>query len=78
MNILFLGDISGKTGREAVHHHLYNLKEKYADVIVSNGKGNITTTDHCSDLKKSDNFFVSANSGNLVFSGEMELVFCMP
>lgn len=55
-----------------------DLKEKYAVVIVSNGKGNITTTDHCSDLKKSDNFFVSANSGNLVFSGEMELVFCMP
>lgn len=39
MNILFLGDISGKTGREAVHHHLYNLKEKYAvDFCIANGE----------------------------------------
>lgn len=55
-----------------------DLGEKYAVVIVTDGNGNIKTYDYCSDLKKSDNFFVTAGSGNLSFSGNMTLVFCMP
>ena len=39
MNILFIGDISGHTGRNAVHDHLYDLKEKYAvDFTIANGE----------------------------------------
>lgn len=39
MNILFLGDIVAHPGREAVHRHLYTLKEKYAvDFCIANGE----------------------------------------
>ncbi len=39
MNILFLGDIMGRTGREAVFDHLYDLREKYsADLCIANGE----------------------------------------
>lgn len=38
MRILFLGDLFGRTGREAVATHLPSLKEKLSpDVIIANG-----------------------------------------
>lgn len=55
-----------------------DLDERYAVVIVIEGSGSIKANDFCSDLKKSDNFFVTANSGKLNFSGNMTMVFCMP
>ena len=42
MNILCIGDIYGKTGRDAIEKHLPILKEKYKpDWIIANGE-NIT------------------------------------
>jgi len=39
MNILFIGDIVGKTGRSAVYAHLPFLKEKYSiDLTIANGE----------------------------------------
>lgn len=39
MNIIFIGDISGRTGREAVHECLYDVKAKYeADFVIANGE----------------------------------------
>ena len=55
-----------------------DLGEKYAVVIVTDGKGAITAADYHADLKKSDSFFVSAKSGKLQFSGNMSLIICLP
>ena len=39
MRLIFLGDVVGKTGREAVHHELPRLKERYQpDLVVVNGE----------------------------------------
>jgi len=39
MKILFLGDIVGKSGRQAVSAHLQELKASYgADVVIANGE----------------------------------------
>ena len=39
MNILFLGDIVGKSGREIVRDLLPSLKEKYkSDLVIANGE----------------------------------------
>lgn len=55
-----------------------DLAKKYAVVIVIDGEGAITAADYHADLKKSDSFFVSANSGKLQFSGNMSLIICLP
>ena len=55
-----------------------DLGEKYAVVIVTDGKGAITAAYYHADLKKSDSFFVSAKSGKLQFSGNMSLIICLP
>jgi len=37
LNIIFIGDISGRPGREAIFDHIYNLREKYnVDVCIAN------------------------------------------
>ncbi|NLM50655.1 MAG: TIGR00282 family metallophosphoesterase [Clostridiaceae bacterium] len=39
MNILFIGDISGRTGRRAIFEKLYDIKAKYAaDFVIANGE----------------------------------------
>jgi len=39
MKILFLGDITGKSGRDIVSSLLYELKEKYQpDLVIANGE----------------------------------------
>ncbi len=39
MNLIFLGDIVGKSGRRAVHQHLPDLIERSkADVVIANGE----------------------------------------
>src|SRR4051794_18886617 len=39
MRLLFLGDVVGRTGRDAVHRELPRLKERYApDIVVVNGE----------------------------------------
>lgn len=39
MRILFIGDVFGRSGREAIEKHLPGLKEKYQpDVIIANGE----------------------------------------
>lgn len=39
MNIIFIGDISGRTGREAVFEHLQDLRDRYsADFVIANGE----------------------------------------
>ena len=39
MNILFLGDIVGASGRDVVRQHLSSLKERYEiDLVVANGE----------------------------------------
>lgn len=54
-----------------------DLADRYAVVIVTAGEGVIKTKDETSNLKKSNNFFVTADSGSLELSGEMELIFCI-
>src|SRR4051794_39511339 len=39
MRLLFLGDVVGRSGREAVHRELPRLKERYApDLVIINGE----------------------------------------
>lgn len=39
MNILFIGDISGRPGREAVHKYLFDIREKHSiDMVIANGE----------------------------------------
>ena len=39
MNILFLGDIVGKSGREIIRDLLPSLREKYkSDFVIANGE----------------------------------------
>ncbi|MDD3001828.1 MAG: TIGR00282 family metallophosphoesterase [Candidatus Riflebacteria bacterium] len=57
MNILCIGDIYGKTGRDAIEKHLPILKEKYKpDWIIANGEnltaGNGLSQKHLNFLKK--------------------------
>lgn len=55
MRILFIGDIFGRDGRDALKKHLPFLKEKYApDVIIVNGENSAhgigITEKHCKDF----------------------------
>ncbi|MBR5922393.1 MAG: class I mannose-6-phosphate isomerase [Clostridia bacterium] len=54
-----------------------DLDDRYAVVIVTAGEGMIKTNGETLNLKKSNNFFVTANSGSLELSGNMELIFCI-
>lgn len=54
-----------------------NLGEQYAIVIVEEGIGNLTTDGVETNLKKSDSFLITANSGKLEFSGNLKLIFCI-
>ncbi|MBR4911139.1 MAG: class I mannose-6-phosphate isomerase [Clostridia bacterium] len=54
-----------------------DLADRYAVVIVTAGEGVIKTQDETLNLKKSNNFFVTADSGSLEFLGNMELIFCI-
>ena len=54
-----------------------DLTEAYAVVVVTDGIGTLSAADERISLKKSDNFFVSANAGALSFEGNMELVLCI-
>lgn len=57
MKILFLGDIVGRSGREAICHYLPQLRAKYSiDITIANGEnaagGYGLTPQICSDLYK--------------------------
>ena len=52
------------------------LGDRYAVVIVTNGSGVLKTASGELELKKSDNFLITANSGQLSFAGELDLIFC--
>lgn len=54
-----------------------DLGEHYAVAVVTEGIGKFKTSDEAFKLKKSSNFFISADSGSLEFSGDMELIFCI-
>lgn len=54
-----------------------DLGERYAVVIVTSGDGVLKTADSELKLQKSDNFFITANSGALRFDGELDLIFCI-
>ena len=54
-----------------------DLADRYAVVIVTAGEGEIKTKDETLNLKKSNNFLVTADSGSLELSGNMELIFCI-
>ena len=54
-----------------------DLADRYAVAVVTGGSGSIKTEDEEFELKKSNNFFVAANSGKLEFSGNLDLIFCI-
>ena len=54
-----------------------HLAEHYAVVVVTAGRGAVETDKGRLEIKKSDNFFISANSGNLTFTGDAELILCI-
>ena len=54
-----------------------DLENKYAVVIVTEGKGQLKNANAILDIEKSNNFFVSANSGELQFIGDLKLLFCI-
>lgn len=54
-----------------------NLYDHYAIVIVEEGNGNLITDGNIIELNQSNSFLVTANSGELEFSGNMKMVFCI-
>lgn len=56
---------------------IVNLKERYAIVIVEEGNGSVVADGKTIELKQSDSFLVTANSGELNFCGNMKMVFCI-
>ena len=61
--------VNGKTALD--------FDDRYAVAVVTAGSGKIMAEDVEFELKKSDNFFISANSGSLEFTGNLDLVFCI-
>lgn len=55
-----------------------DLGEQYAIVIVEEGSGVLISNEEEISLKKSDSFFITANSGKLELSGNLKMIFCMP
>ena len=54
-----------------------NLDKHYAIVIVEEGRGTLTANGETMELNKSNSFLVTANSGELKFSGNMKMIFCI-
>ena len=54
-----------------------DLSEHYAVAVVTAGSGTLTTAQETLQLKQSDSFFISANSGKLEFTGNADLIFCI-
>lgn len=54
-----------------------NLENKYAIVIATEGKGQLKNSNTIYNIEKSNSFFVSANSGELEFTGDLKLIFCI-
>lgn len=77
MKILFIGDIFGRPGREAVGSELSKLRDEHGvDLVIANGEnvsnGRGLTTEHYRDLRKAgvDLF----TSGNHIFRGTSEIL----
>lgn len=54
-----------------------DLGEKYAVVIVEDGEGTLISDCKETTISKSDSFFITANSGNLEFNGNLKVIFCI-
>lgn len=54
-----------------------DLGDRYAVVIVTAGSGEIKTKEQTFKLEKSNHFFITADSGNLAFTGNLDLIFCI-
>lgn len=54
-----------------------DLGEHYGVVVVEDGEGTLKTDGVEINLKKSNSFFISANSGKLLFNGNLKMVFCI-
>lgn len=54
-----------------------DLSDRYAIAVVTDGSGTLLCEGDRVALKKGDNFFISANAGELFLHGDMELVFCI-
>lgn len=61
--------VSGKTA--------VDLADRYAVAVVTAGGGELKTGGKTYKLKKSDDFFITADSGNLEFTGNLDLIFCI-
>ena len=54
-----------------------NFAAHYAVAIVIAGSGRIKTAEEAIELQKSDHFFITADSGDLWLSGDLDLIFCI-
>lgn len=54
-----------------------DLADRYAVAVVTAGEGRLKTAEETFELRKSNNFFITADSGKLEFSGNMDLIFCI-
>lgn len=54
-----------------------DLSDHYAVVVVTAGRGTVKTPEGIYQLNKSDNFFITANSGDLEFTGNADMIFCI-
>ena len=54
-----------------------DLSDSYAVAVVTEGSGTLWEKDTRLDIKKGDNFFISANAGELRLEGDAALVLCI-
>ncbi|MBO7520264.1 MAG: class I mannose-6-phosphate isomerase [Clostridia bacterium] len=54
-----------------------DLADRYAVAVVVSGSGALKTANEQFSLKKGDNFFITAKSGVIEFSGNIDLIFCI-
>ena len=53
------------------------LGDRYAIGVVTEGSGTLRTADESLTLAKGESFFVGANSGELTFEGDLNVVLCI-
>lgn len=54
-----------------------DLGEHYGVVVVEDGEGTLKADGVEISLKKSNSFFITANSGKLIFNGNLKMIFCI-
>lgn len=55
----------------------FDMGDKYCVAVVTEGEGSVKADSKEISLKKSDCFFISANSGNLNWKGDIKVILCV-